>query len=105
MIKKSLGSLLSAAILSCGGYVAAQPSAIQKSAGKQSVNTPSTQTKTQQQNDQLRDQLAQLRMQVKDLQTEVSALRAEQQLIRKTAKQNYELVMDSRIAQSRAKKI
>ena len=100
MMKKSLSSLLFAAVLSCGGYVAAQPSAIQKSAGKQSVNTPSTQTKTQQQNDQLRDQLAQLRMQVKDLQAEVSTLRVEQQLIRKTAKQNHELVMDSRIVQT-----
>ena len=39
-------------------------------------------------------------MQVKDLQSEVSTLRAEQQLIRKTAKQNHELVMDSRIVQT-----
>ena len=29
MMKKSLSSLLFAAVLSCGGYVAAQPSAIQ----------------------------------------------------------------------------
>jgi len=39
-------------------------------------------------------------MQVKDLQAEVSTLRVEQQLIRKTAKQNHELVMDSRIVQT-----
>ena len=99
MMKKNLGPLLLAALLSCGGYSTAQQSPSERFADKQGIKPPPTQAKPQQ-NEQIRDQLTQLQMQVKDLQAEVSVLKAEQQLIQKTAKQNHELVADSRIMQT-----
>jgi TolA-binding protein len=68
--KRTLGSLLSAWTLICFTYVAAQQSPSLRSERTQSVKPQSTQA-TQQQNDQLRDQLAQLQMQVKDLQAAI----------------------------------
>ena len=98
--KRTLGPLLFAGILICFGYVAAQQSPSQQSGRTQTVKPQAT---LQQQNDQLRDQLAQLQMQVKDLQAAIDDLKSEQQAIGATAKENHELVLDSRIAQTQGR--
>ena len=100
--KRTLGPLVFASILICFGYIAAQQSPSQQSGRTQSVK-PTAQATPQQQNDQLRDQLAQLQVQVKDLQAAVDDLRSEQQAIGATAKETHELVLDSRIAQTQSR--
>jgi chromosome segregation ATPase len=102
--KGTLGPLLFAGILICFGYVAAQQSPSQQSGRTQTVKPQSTQATLQQQNDQLRDELAQLQMQVKDLQAAIDDLRSEQQVIAASAKETHELVLDSRIAQTQGQK-
>jgi cell division protein FtsB len=96
--KRTLNSLLFAGTLICFTCVAAQQSPSQRSERTQSVKPQSTQA-TQQENGQLRDQLAQLQMQVKDLQATIDDLRSEQQMIEATAKESHELILDSRSAQ------
>jgi hypothetical protein len=56
----------------------------------------------QQQNGQLRDQLAQLQMQVKDLQAAIDDLKSEQQVIA-MARETRELVLDSRVVQKQGR--
>jgi ABC-type transporter Mla subunit MlaD len=101
--KRTLGSLLFAGTLICFAYVAAQQSPSLRSERTQSVKPQSIQGTPQQQNDQLRDQLAQLQMQVKDLQTAIDDLNAEQQMIEATTKETRELAMNSRVAQTQAR--
>ncbi len=101
--KRTLGSLLFAGTLICFAYVAAQQSPSVRSERTQSVKPQSTQATPQQQNDQLRDQLAQLQMQVKDLQAAIDDLRSEQQVIGASAKETHELVLDSRVAQKQSR--
>ena len=103
MTKQTLGSLLLAGTLICFGYSAAQQSPSQQSGRTQSAKPPSTQATLQQQNDQLRDQLAQLQMQVKDLQAAIDDLKSEQQMIEATTKETRELVLDSRVAQAQGR--
>lgn len=100
--KRTLGPLIFASVLICFGYIAAQQSPSQQSGRTQSVKTQS-QTAPQQQNDQLRDQLAQLHMQVKDLQTAIDELRSEQEVIGATAKETHELLLDRRVAQTQGR--
>lgn len=57
----------------------------------------------QQQNGQLRDQLAQLQMQVKDLQAAIDDLKSEQQVIGAMARETRELVLDSRVVQKQGR--
>jgi uncharacterized protein YlxW (UPF0749 family) len=101
--KPTLGPLLFAGILICFNYIAAQQSPSQQSGRTQSVKSQPTQMTLQQQNDQLRDQLAQLQMQVKDLQAAIDDLRSEQQVIGATAKETHGLVLDSRVAQTQGR--
>jgi chromosome segregation ATPase len=101
--KRTLGPLLFAAILICFNYIAAQQSPSQQSGRAQSVKSQPTQVTLQQQNDQLRDQLAQLQMQVKDLQAAIDDLRSEQQVIGATVKETHGLVLDSRVAQTQGR--
>jgi ABC-type transporter Mla subunit MlaD len=101
--KRTLGPLLFAGTLICFGYIAAQQSPSQQSGRTQSVKPQSTQATLQQQNDQLRGQLAQLQMQVKDLQTAIDDLRSEQQVIGATVKEAHELVLDSRVMQTQGR--
>ena len=103
MTKQTLGSLLFAGTLICFGYSAAQQSPSQQSGRTQSVKPQSTQAMLQQQNNQLRDQLAQLQMQVKDLQAAIDDLKSEQQMIEATTKETHELVLDSRVAQAQGR--
>lgn len=101
--KRILGPSLFAGILICFGYAAAQQSPSQPSGRTQTVKPRPTQATLQQQNDQLRDQLAQLQMQVKDLQAAVDDLRPQQQMIEATAKETHELVLDSRVLQTQVR--
>ncbi len=101
--KRTLGPLLFAGILICFNYIAAQQSPSQQSARTRSVKPPSTPAPLQQQNDQLRDQVAQLQMQVKDLQAAIDDLRSEQQVIGATVKESHELVLDSRVMQTQGR--
>ncbi len=103
MTKRTLGPLVFASILICFGHIAAQQSPSQQSGRTQSVKPQPTQATLQQQNDQLRDQLAQLQMQVKDLQTAIDDLRSEQLAIGATAKETHELVLDSRVVQTQGR--
>jgi septal ring factor EnvC (AmiA/AmiB activator) len=103
MTKQTLGSLLFAGTLIFFGYSAAQQSPSQQSGRTQSAKPQSTQATLQQQNDQLRDQLAQLQMQVKDLQAAIDDLKSEQQMIEATTKETRELVLDSRVAQAQGR--
>jgi chromosome segregation ATPase len=101
--QRTLGPLLFASILICFGYIAPQQSPSQQPGRTQSAKPQSTQTTLQQQNDQLRDQLAQLQMQVKNLQAAIDDLRSEQQVIGATAKETHGLVLDSRVAQTQGR--
>jgi chromosome segregation ATPase len=98
--KRTFSSLLFGAILICGGYVGAQQRPSQQPTRTQRVEPQSIQATLQQQNDQLRDQLAQLQMQVKDLQAAIDDLRSKQQVIGTSAKEAHELVLDSRAVQT-----
>ena len=86
--KRPLGTLMFTGVLICFGYVAAERS------GKTQTDKPQAQN----------DQLAQLQMQVKDLQAAIEDLRSEQQVIAASAKENHELVLDSRITQTQTQK-
>jgi len=93
--KRTLRPLLFPVILICVGYIAAQQSPSQQSGRTQSVAPQSTQPTPQQQT----EQVAQLQMQVKDLQAAIDDLKTEQQMIKATAKETHELVLDSRAVQ------
>ena|SRR5713101_5761944 len=97
--KRTLSPVLFAGILICVGYISAQQSPGQERGRTQSVKPPAQAT-LQQQNDQLRDQLAQLQMQIKDLRAAIDDLKTEQQMIEATAKESHELVLDSRVVQT-----
>ena len=101
--KRTFGPLAFAGILICSGYIAAQQNPSQQAGRTQIVRPQSIQATRQQQTDQLRDQLAQLQMQVKDLQVAIDDLRSEQQAIGATAKENHELVLDGRVAQTQGR--
>ena len=97
-IKRRITGLLFTGVLICFGYVAAQqnPSQSQRTQGARSQATQAT---PQQQNDQLRDQLAQLEMQVKNLQAAIDDLKAEQQTTAGAAKETRELALNTGLAQ------
>jgi uncharacterized protein YlxW (UPF0749 family) len=99
IIKRTLSPVLFAGILICLGYISAQQSPAQERGRTQSVKPPAQAT-LQQQNDQLRDQLAQLQMQIEDLRAAIDDLKTEQQMIEATAKESHELVLDSRLVQT-----
>ena len=105
--KRTFGALLSAAVLICFSYMAAQQTRSQQPRRTQNAKPqsaqPTPQQQPQQQNDQLRDQLGQLQMQVKDLQAAIEDLRSERQVIAATAKETRGLVLDTRVAQAQGR--
>jgi TolA-binding protein len=95
--------LLFAGTLICVGYIAAQQNSSQRPGATPSAKPPSGQATPQQQNDQLRDQLAQLQMQVKDLQVAIDDLKTEQQATEATVKESRDLLLDSRVMQTQGR--
>jgi predicted RNase H-like nuclease (RuvC/YqgF family) len=100
--KRTFGPLF-AVILTCFGSITAQQSPGQQSGRTQSAAPQLAQATLQQQNDQLRDQVAQLQMQVKDLQAAIDDLKSQQQVVTATAKETHEVVLDSRVAQKQGR--
>lgn len=96
--KQSLSTLLFASVLAGSGYIAAQRSPTQ-----QTQRTNAAQARPGQQNNDLRDEVTQLQTQVKDLQTAVADLQAEQKKTAASAKENHDLVLDTRIAQTQSR--
>lgn len=94
--------LLLAGTLICVAYIAAQQNPSQPS-GRTASAKPPAQATPQQQNDQLRDQVAQLQMQVKDLQAAIDDLKSEEQATQATAKETHELLLDSRVMQTQGR--